>query len=300
MERAIARLVHKLIEPAGSVKVEKRGLFGPEEWSIDVYRSIYDSLVIQYPDMPDAFRYTNDIVSLAPLPWRSFCRWHNGPLWRKDEPWHRLYCTVSVEGYCRQHKRSPRALYEYCMSLQGDRGLGACKMLDEIGRTEYVVYLTDGGAGRVKVGVTRRFRVYERISEQPHNIATILYTTDSAYDARMTEIRISRAGIASQHRSRKPKRVGIAEAIAAVSSAAERASKLLGVEWNGRFFRVESQLGGALYGLREARAEALQGETLRIRGYWMGRLVLEAGGSLILLRDKEILHKDSLLVDKNV
>ena len=297
--RAILRLVWKSVEPSGVRRLEYTGLTGREEWAIEEYSIVYRGLIIQYPEMPDAFLYEDRTLEFAPGPWEQYCRWHSGPLWEKDDPTRRLYCTARAEGYCRQHKRSERALYEYCMSLNGERALSACRALDNIARVEYALYLTDGGAGRLKVGVTRLFRLRERIAEQPHGVATLVAVFDSAYQARRAEMTISRRGLASERRARKPRHgLGLAEAARIVASGAERIASLLGVEWDGTLFRVASPAERLVRAGREARPENLEGRRLRISGYWGGYLVLEPGP--LVVSDRKLAHRDSLVVDENI
>lgn len=297
--RAILRLVWKEVKPSGVKRLTYTGLMGREEWEIEEYSVVYRGLIIQYPEMPDVFPYTRRILEFAPGPWEQYCRWHSGPLWEKDDPTRRLYCTVRSESFCRQHKRSERALYEYCMSLSGERALSACKALDNIVRVEYALYLTDGGAGRLKVGVTRLFRLRERIAEQPHGVATLIAVFDGAYPARKAEMTVSRKGLASERRARRPNRaVSLGEATRVVASGAQRIASFLGVEWDGRLFRVTDPVERLVRASRETRPEALEGRRMRVTGYWGGYLVLEPGP--VIVSDRRLAHRDVLVVDEDV
>lgn len=297
--RVIFRLVYKRVEDQGVKTVEYTGLEGRESWEIREYMVEPEYLIIQRLDQPDAYRVEARELGFAPLPWRSYCRWHNAPLWEKDEPWRRLYCVVESDSYCRQHRRSPRALYEACTSTQSLRDLELCRRIDELGRTEYVVYLTDAGAGRVKVGITRGFRVEERLAEQAHNVATILHTVDSLYEARRMELEISRRHLASQVKSKKPREVSLPLAAATLASTAEKIASAMGVEWSGELFRVVSSVEHVVLGSREAGPEELAGKAFNLAGYWGGHLVLEdESGSSLHVSDKRLLHRDSLLIEE--
>lgn len=295
--RVILRLVKKKLTPLGEVEVEYTGLFGRESWRVEVYRVEPDYLVLQTPDKPDAFKGEASIVRVAPPPWRRFCRWHDGPLWEKDEPWKRIYCVVEAESYCRQHKRSLRALYEFCLGTNSPNALELCKKIDSMGRTNYVVYLTDAGAGRVKVGVTREFRFLERLSEQAHNAATMLHVTDSLYEARRLELEVSRRNLASQVKSRKPKSVPLSKVAPLLAGAAERISREMGLDWNGRLVRVVSDKQSIVLNAREAKRDHVEGRKFRIVGYWGGHLILEGEeGRITHISDRVLIHSDSLIV----
>jgi len=300
VRKAILRLVHKHVAGPEERTVTLHTLDGGESYVIDEYVVEPDSLIIQYPDSPDAYRLEALRLELAPPPWTPYCRWHSGSLWERDEPWKRIYCTAPAEGYCRQHRRSERAVYEACVSLPGERGLAACRALDALGRTTYAVYVTDGGgAGKAKVGMTRMFRLLDRLAEQPHRAAAVVYEADSAYEARRAELAISRAGLASERRARSPRRGHqLPEAAALVASVAEKAARLVGGEWDGRLLRVTSSAERLVSTLRESRPERLVGARWSVSGYWGGYLALYSPGrGRAVVNEKRLLHLEALLVD---
>ncbi len=300
MGRHILRLVHKRIAEAGETVARLAMIEGASEWRIKVYEAQYDSLIVQRPDSPDAVRLEARSIALADPPWREYCRWHSGPLDARDEPWTRIYCTVRAEGYCKQHRRSPRAVYEACMSLNGERALAACRLLDSLVRTEYVVYVTDGGSLKPKVGVTRRFRLLDRLAEQPHTVAAVVAVTDSAYAARRIEMSVSSRGIASERRPRRPSRsVRLAEAASLVARASEEAARLAGYDWDGRLVRVTSSVERIVRSTPEARPEKLYGVRASIAGYWGGYLVLHSHGRALVVSDRRLAHRDSLVAGEH-
>jgi len=189
------------------------------------------------------------------------------------------------------------------VSLPGERGLAACRALDSLGRTTYVVYVTDGGgAGRAKVGMTRKFRLLDRLAEQPHRAAAVVYESDSAYEARRVELMVSRAGLASERRARSPRRGhSLPEAAALVASVAEKAARLAGGEWDGRLLRVTSPAERLVSSLKESRPERLVGPRWSLAGYWGGYLALyspERGRAVV--NEKRLLHREALLVEDSV
>lgn len=300
MERAILRMVYKRVEPAGTARYSVSPLAAGEEYTVEEYTVAVDSLIVQPPGSTDAYRHAGPIA-VAPVPWRRYCRWHSGPLDSRDEPWTRIYCNVPLPGgrweYCRQHRRSERFLYDVCVGLHGEQALEACRLLDSRVKAEYAVYLLAQQGGHVKVGVTRRFRVLERIAEQPHAAATVLAVYTSALQARRAEIAVSRAGIASEHRPRsKSKLPPPGPAAAAIHSAAERAASLLGVSWDGRVLRVRPPAGEPPPAGRAADPSRLQGETLEVAGYWGGLILASLPSHRVWVDERRLLHMDSLLL----
>jgi hypothetical protein len=299
--RGILRLAYKLVEPAGEARYQASPLAASDVYVVEEYRVVLDSLIIQPMEYPDVGRYRG-LLRLAPWPWWRYCKWHNGPLDRRDEPWRRIYCTVRVDDtheYCRQHRRSERFLYDICMGLRGEKALEACRRLDQAVKAEYAVYLLVQQGGHVKVGSTRAWRVLERVAEQPHAAATMLAVFDSAYQARRAEMRVSSSGIASEHRPRAQRRMPPpGAAAAALTRAAEEASKLLGVEWDGRIFRVPP-LGGAPP--RALDPGRLGEEPYKPTGYWGGLLRLEdpSRGLAFWVDERKLLHHNAILYDED-
>jgi len=295
--RGILRLAYKTVERVGEGRYQASLLAAGEVYVVEEYSVRLDSLIVQPLDYPDVGRYRGPL-RLAPWPWWRYCKWHNGPLDRRDEPWRRIYCTSRVNGayeYCRQHRRSERFLYDICMGLRGEKALEACRRLDQAVNAEYAVYLLVQQGGRLKVGSTRAWRVLERVSEQPHAAATVVAVFDSAYEARRAEMKISSRGLASEHRPRAQRRLPPpGAAAAALSRAAEEASRLLGVEWDGRIFRVPPPGGAPPRPVDPAR---LGEDQYRLAGYWAGLLGLEdaSRGLVFWVDERKLLHQNSIL-----
>lgn len=307
-ELAILRLVYRRVEDAGVVEVSLPSTLLGEGGSrrIRVYRASLDGLIVQDPSMLDVRLYRGP-VRLAPGPWREYCRWHSGPLDERDKPWERIYCNVEVRGgsgFCRQHRRSERALYDACVSLRGEEGLEACRLLDRAVKAEYAVYMLDYGGAKPKAGMTRAWRVVDRVSEQPHAAATVVAVYDSAYQARRAEVTLSKLGLASEHgpRGRKrwepPRSPGAA--VVRLERAAEEASRALGVDWDGEVFRVEPPWPPSSWPVH-AEPERLSGPELEPAGFWGGMLALKTrDGRLFGVDERRLAHRLSLLIRSDV
>ena len=291
---AILRLVRKRLEAAGVSRV-KASILGPTIFhEVKRYRVTEARALLQPIDMVEVVEVARFRIDGGRL-WREYCRWHSGPIDHRDDPRERIYCGNRVaegQGYCREHRRSERALYEYCMSMSGSKALEACKVLDSKTRLEYALYMLDKGDGKPKVGVTRSFRLLERIAEQPHTVATLLHVFDSAYQARKAEMLLSRdLGIATEKGARKARYTADpGRALARIRYVAEKAAKLLGIRWEESFFRVDPP---------ELMKTAKQLEQLKdtievdVKAYWGGFLVVNAENLGILsVKDRRLLHKD--------
>ncbi len=300
----LARLAHKVVRPLSRemVSTGSTGLMafmgGGEDIVLETYRLIFRGILAQ--DLE-----TGNLKLLAPgsrfrvAALEPRCRWHDGPLDRRDDPLARTYCLARVSenslGYCRAHRGSLRALYEECFG--GNRGLEACRKLDEeLGDSiSYTIYLTVHSGVRVKVGVTRSFRLLDRLAEQPHDAATILLETTSAMEARMAERRISRLPGFSD---RGPRRPGQAEMpnLALLLDASRRAASLLGVGWEPRALRIQAP--GTLGSARSVGA--LGSGVYTLRNYWGGFLLLEDSSGLVAVRSSRLTHRALLLEDRGV
>ncbi len=294
--RLVYRLTHKEVAHAGLMKPGPAGLAGflgaGDAPSMEVYRVKLHGVIATPVGFIEPVEL-RDQITIAGAPWRRYCRWHDGPLDRRDNPLERSYCPREAEGFCGRHKRSQRALYETCMSTSGWRSLEACKRLDKSISTEYAVYLLDYGGQKPKVGVTRLFRFRDRIAEQPHTVATLLAVTDSAYQARRIEVSLRETGIAIERpRRRKPVAGNLAAAASRLSFTAEKAAEIIGVEWRGTLFRVEPP--EPLTNAETVDPRVLAGIRLKLAGYWGGILLVESERGHVAVHEKDLLHADSL------
>ncbi len=295
--RAVLRLVKQAVVEDGTRVVEpSRGfLLVPKvsEFKVRLYEARLEYLLVQPEGYSDVFPFKGRL-RIAPGPWNAYCQWHDGPLDEADDPTKRLYCTVQADGFCSKHRRSKRAVYTMCLDSRSSMALEACRKIDESVRGEYVVYMLDFGSDKPKVGTTRKFRLLERIAEQPHLLATVLIETDSLYEARKAELELSRQGIGVESWRHKWV-LGLDLYFSAVrlSEAAERASRQLGGSWGGDMFTVTANVPQ-----RPLTAEpaALEGKELEILGTWGGFLVVPGPRQPIVLKYSQLLHKDSIIV----
>lgn len=299
--RAILRLVKQRIGEPALRKVEppKGFLFVTSQESVDIvtYPVSLDYLLVQPEGYSDVFKYTSEL-KIAQEPWQSYCQWHNGPLDEADDPLKRLYCPVAAEGFCSKHRRSERAIYTLCLDSRSEKALEACKYIDSVVKGEYVVYMLDYGGDKPKVGATRKFRLLERIAEQPHVVATVIMEVDSLLAARKAEMRISSSGIAVE--SWRHKLLNAQDhyfASLRLSEAASKASKLLGVQWDNKLFSIVSQDFISMRP-RVVDAESLVDKSLIPWASWGGFIMFkDSGGSLVAVKSSQLMHKNSLIVD---
>lgn len=298
----LARLAYKEVNPASreTVSTGSTGLMafmgGGEEVALETYRLVFRGLIAQ--DLESGIlRVLNPGSRFRAAALEPRCRWHSGPLDRRDNPLARTYCLARVPedslGYCRVHRGSLRAIYEECFG--GNRGLDACRRLDEElgGSISYTVYLTVHSGARVKVGVTRSFRLLDRLAEQPHDVATILLETASAVEARTAERRVSGLPGFSDKGPRRPVQAGRPN-LALLLDASRRAASLLGVEWEPRALRILAPST-----LANARSVGSLGSGVYVlRGYWGGFLFLEDSAGLVAARSGRITHRALLLEER--
>ena len=297
MLRVIPRLAVKRITGPGLLKV-RAGLLG-EEKHVEIYEVQLEYLLLQDPRTVEVFPLTpggDRKIEILDPPYTEYCRWHNGPLDAPDNPLKRIYCNMPARDYCRQHSRTPRSIYEKCVTLRGGKGLAYCGMLDRIVKSEYTVYLTDFGGSKPKVGMTRRFRYLERIAEQPHITATVLAVTDSAVEARKLEMEISSLGLAQETR-RAQLRFSVrslGESAARLEAWARRISSKVGLGWDGPILSVRPPQDIGSY--REPGRGATP-SMLWVEGYWGGYLLLKApGGPGFRINFRRLQHRDSVRV----
>ena len=214
-----------------------------------------------------------------------YCRWHDGSLHGPDDPLRRRYCMRRTStGYCDEHADSLRALYEACVI---GWSLDACKKVDEeLGaKLKYTIYMAAHGGRKVKVGLTRSFRFLDRLAEQYHLVATVIFETDSLLEARKVEMKLSRrAGVSDKG----PRKIGGEDRQAAadlLARAAEDAAKGLGIDWRQRMLYVRSPGKLPAPGRPGMRSE------YKIAGYSQGFLLLNGPEGVISVKPSRIAHR---------
>ncbi|MDP8003430.1 MAG: hypothetical protein ACP5I6_00270 [Caldisphaera sp.] len=296
-ERVILRLTKKKIfnETTEKISPPKGTLFNIGSFLIKSYELSLDYLLIQKINYSDVYEY-NGIVQLSPQPWSSYCEWHNGSLEEADDPTKRIYCPLEAEGFCSKHKRTDRAIYDLCLSYRGEIALQACKEIDKKIKGEYVVYLIDYGGEKPKVGTTRKFRILERIAEQPHIIATELFITDSLHKARLMEMNISKDGFANElWRHRWISTENIYSSIIKLNSILNNISKKYSLNTEFSFFRVKQPIKIAP---KLLDYNYFYNKEFKIDSYWGGYNIIYLNNQPFILPENQMLHRDSLIIEK--
>ncbi len=275
--------------------------------AVEKYRLVYYGVILQEEGSKNLVLAGPDEDVVILQGYEEYCHWHSGPLWERDNPLEREYCTrpaLGELGYCGVHRDSLRANYSRCFSSSGLDSLRSCWILDEkLGdRVEYAVYLLAYGHNRFKVGSTRYWRLMERLGEQPHILATILYRSRSAVKTRDVEIRAGRLeGLTERPRRslRDVLYVPPGQVVNRLEKTAEKARRSLGLkgEWEPRFIRVEPMIGlEKFHRIPEKKIVEVAGKHLYIRDYYAGYLLLEERNTneKYLLKGNSLLHTSSV------
>ncbi len=271
------------------------------------YALIFHGIIVQNIEENElSLIALNDYIVLSPG-YTSYCKWHTGPLDKRDDPLKRVYCrrySYTRLGYCREHDDSIRAIYDKCFSSSTLHGLTYCSELDSRfkNKLKYVVYLLDYGYG-FKVGSTRKWRLIDRVGEQPHVIAAELVEYDSAVKTRELEIKIGlKEGFTERPHKRsirdvlaRPPKLSYRKLVDAVN----KLSKEYGIEneWR-KVFRVIPYNNDITDFIKAQNAQLkdIVGKRLEIYGYWLGYLLLADTNSnrYFLVKSKELLHRDTI------
>lgn len=237
---------------------------------------------------------------------KNYCRWHSGDIAEQDNPLRREYCrreAVTALGYCNEHRDSLRAIYSKCFESSGVESLRNCWILDEKtrGKIEYALYLLAYSSTGIKVGATRYWRILNRIAEQPHVLATVLYKSDSAVKTRELEMRIGRLEGFTEipHRSlREAIATPISTTIYKIVRQRDKIERVLRIRvLNHEIFRIDPGVDPAIYvKAQETRLENLSDKVLEVIDYYTGYLLLSdtTTNTYYILKTGRILHKNSV------
>ena len=222
-----------------------------------------------------------------------YCRYHEGFGERVE------YCVKPASakgGYCREHARSWKALYELC-----SQGVDAAceEAAGSAPPEEFAVYALDFGGG-LKVGLTQLWRLPHRIAEQPHVSAALVARGPLAEMRRLERALGKRRAATEGMGVRVAERMRLsAERLerAGVQGAAARLASLLaelGLEGD---YEAVTLLPRALEPRRFASAEPallseLEGRELKLLDYWSGVLAFEdaRSGELVFACKQDLLH----------
>jgi hypothetical protein len=227
------------------------------------------------------------------------CRFHEGPWGRPEE--HR-YCTrraVTRDGYCEVHRRSWRALYEKCAQGMDSACVSVAPLLRGY---EFSVYVLDYGGSRVKAGLTQGWRRLWRIAEQPHVAAAIVYSGDllsaREMEKKLGSLPLGTEGAAARFNKRiESSIVALKRLIETPNKIAERLASLLerlGLKGSFEAYTILPRSGvpGWLVTTRRGDLGDLLGKRVRVLDYWAGYLLLDIGGSKLVVHKSEIQHRD--------
>ncbi|GEM_PF-727857 len=310
----IPRLIYIQTKFYSKTHVKKAGLdsfFNKDTEPIEIlrYKVFLNGIILQETGTTNLhIAGVNDKIIIS-RGFNEYCHWHNGPLDRRDNPLERTYCIkqpVSELGFCREHLHSDRAIYIRCFGTAGLESMRNCIVLDKKygEKIEYVVYLLSYGQDSVKVGTTRSFRVYERIAEQPHVVATLLTRTKSAYRARDIEVRAGKLPWLTERPRRSIKNViskPVQPALYRLKSFREKTLRALNIsiEQEPIYFQVVPVDDMSYYmKAKETRLQDMDGKELEILGFWGGYLLVSetSTNNYYLIRSKELLHKDTVKI----
>ncbi|MET1128351.1 MAG: hypothetical protein ABWW70_03440 [Thermoproteota archaeon] len=268
-----------------------------------VYRVVEPGLLVQRLPDPEASAWWRPKLRLIRVGER-LCSYREG-VWTGTGTVR--YCTLrasGLQGYCKVHENSPKALYELC--AQGVDA--ACKKAEElVGDETFSVYILDYGGQKLKVGLTQSWRLLWRVAEQPHVAAAEIFQ-GRLTEARNLERRLGRGKVATEGagiRIRERLNLSVArlrEYSGAVERAAYRLAELaarLGLRGTLRSFTVLPRTGlDWVTSVRLARSlDELLGLNLELVDYWGGLLLFRVDSDgVVAVRKDELLHREIELV----
>lgn len=312
----VPRLIYIETEFKSREKIENVGLdkyiklSKSSDLAVDYYEEyslIFHGILVQNISENELFLISlNEHVVLAPGH-QSFCKWHTGSLVKRDDPLKRSYCRLQQYtrlGYCREHDFSLRAIYDKCFSSSTIHSYTYCRELDERlkGSIKYSIYVLDYGLG-FKVGSTKKWRLLDRIGEQPHIIATELLELDSAVKTRELERKIGmKEGFTEKPHKRLikdvlsyPPKLSFRKLLSAINKLVRELNLS---SYSYRLFRVVPYNNDVLDFLKakHVRLKDIIGVKLEVYGYWLGYLLLadRVSNNYFLVHMREILHRDTM------
>ncbi len=291
--------------PLGGVEARVEAV-GLQKWlggggeGVTVYHSLVvqseQFLAAQSPPEPRPRLYRFPVALRIRGVGKRICRYHEGPDGRIEEHVYCLKPAVTQQGYCRDHAKSVQALFEKCAASD----IEACSIVDTAWRGEsYTVYALDYGGDRLKIGLTRSWRLLWRIAEQPHVSAAVIKTTGSLVEARGYEremgsrrtagegggVRILDRLLSSTALLRSLDQRGLAERLASMLHA-------LGVKGRVEAYTVLPRGDPAAYvKAKTVRGiDELVGQEMLIEDYWAGLLYARTEGGPVVVPKKTLQH----------
>ena len=227
---------------------------------------------------------------------KQLCRYHEGSNAEIEKQWYCNRPAVSPNGFCSEHQRSPLAYYEKCVA----GNWGACYTVDRLWAGEkYAVYLLAFGNNTFKAGMTRAWRIYTRVAEQPHTVACIVNVYDSVVSARQTERKLGKMVKVSEGMGvKRETRLALSlEKIANRMALEEEARRLASLaarvaeEENAELFSILPRHPELFANAKLVGFSDLVGRPLEIIDYWGGYLLVKSNNKYYLVEKKNILHR---------
>jgi len=249
--------------------------------------------LVQRPPEPLAAVVWEPRLRVLSASGQRYCRYHEGFGERVE------YCAEPATargGYCREHARSWKALYELC-----SQGVDAA--CEEAARAappeEFAVYALDFGGG-LKVGLTQLWRLPHRVAEQPHVSAALVARGPLAemrsLERALGKRRAATEGMGVRVSERMRLSANFLERAGAREAAARLASLLAELGLEGEYEAI-TLLPRTLEPRRFASAEpaplrSLEGRELELLDYWAGVLAFEdaRSGEPLFARKQDLLH----------
>lgn len=273
---------------------------------VENYRIIFYGLLVQEEGFPNVYLLSPSEYIVFKKPRVEFCRWHSGSLNIEDDPLKREYCIekkYTALGYCRLHSDSIRALYSYCFESRSLDGLTGCEQLDRLlkGSVEFLVYMLAYSSDGFKVGSTRKWRLIRRLAEQPHIVASTLYVSSSASEARRIEAKAGSLDWLTEvpHRDiRRTLSTPIKAVLNKFIKLRERTLRILGLnETDTSIVRVEPASNLEVFQrAKNVDLYELIDKKLEIYDYGYGYLLLSnvSSNEYFILKFPDVMNKDCL------
>lgn len=228
---------------------------------------------------------------------KQICKYHEGPNEKIEEHWYCNRPAVSPNGFCSEHQKSPLAYYEKCTA----GNLNACYAVDRLWAGEkYAVYLLAFGNNMFKAGMTRAWRVYTRILEQPHTVAHVVNVYDSIVSARQTERKLGKIVGVSEGMGVK-REARLATSLKKIVNRtileeearrlARLAARVAGGETNIELFTILPRRPELFANAKPIAFNELVDKSLEIVDYWGGYLLVKSDNMYYLVEKRNILHR---------
>jgi hypothetical protein len=262
---------------------------------LEVYNIEFKGIVAQNPGEENVYLVEAGAKVRIEPRGRLYCRWHTGPLDRRDNVLERRYCSLTSDtksGYCLKHSRTYRALYDRCVGTSGEYALEACRKVEERIKVPMGTYILDRGLDKYKAGVSRSWRLEDRIAEQPHVVASIVARGLGLVESRELELKLSQHHHIQQLTKRTDPRSVLTHNPEKRLPLLYNVVRSLGLTVKPEFLTVRPRDEGLW--INASLIKEAEG-IYTLADYWGGYLLLEHNnGSYGIISFKSIQHSDTL------